>query len=64
SDEPVYLIDETAGSGFTEDGNAAMKGMVIVNFVDNNLLLVNAIGKFGELIMDPPEIRSLPANKY
>ena len=64
STEPVYLIDETAGSGFTEDGNAAMKGMVIVNFVANNDLLVNAIGKYGELIMDPPETRSLPANKY
>ena len=64
STEPVYLIDGAAGSAFAEDGNAAMKGMVIVNLVSDNYLLINAIGKSGELIMDPPETRSLPANKY
>ena len=64
STTPVYLIDGAVGSAFAEDGDAAMKGMVIVNLVDDNYLLVNAIGKYGELVMDPPETRSLPANKY
>jgi len=62
--KPVYLIDDTAGSAFTEDGDGDMKGQVIVNLVDDNYLLVNALGKSGELLMDPPEKRSLPANKY
>jgi prepilin-type N-terminal cleavage/methylation domain-containing protein len=64
STKPVYLIDQTAGSAFTEDNDETMKGMVIVNFVDDNDLIINAIGKDGKLIMDPPETRSLPANKY
>ena len=64
SDDPVYLIDATPGSGFVLTLGEAEQGRVYVNFVATNDLLVNAIGKYGDLIMDPPEIRSLPANKY
>ena len=59
----VYYIDDVAGSAFTASDETD-QGRVYVNLVDDNDLLINAFGKYGELIMDPPATRSLPANKY
>ena len=64
SGDPVYLIDAAAGSAFAEADVTTNLGRVYVNLVGENDLLVNACGKYGELIMDPPELKSLPANKY
>ena len=59
----VYYIDATAGSAFTASSETD-QGRVYVNLVGDNDLLINAFGKYGKLIMDPPATKSLPANKY
>ena len=59
----VYHIDDTVGSAFDAD-DATHQGCVSVNLVADNDLIINAIGKYGELIMTPSATKSLPANKY
>ena len=59
----VYHIDAGGASAF--DGtDPLLQGMVSVNLVSLNNLLVNARGKGGEIIMTPALTRSLPAFKY
>lgn len=63
STKTVYHIDDLDGSGFDAD-DATLQGCVSVNLIADNWLLINAIGKYGELIMLPSATHSLPANKY
>jgi prepilin-type N-terminal cleavage/methylation domain-containing protein len=63
----VYHID-SAGSVFDADPSGdvaelALRGRVSILCLADNDLLVNARGKYGELIM-VPVIRSLPASRY
>jgi hypothetical protein len=63
----VYHID-TAGSTFDGDPSGdvaelALQGHVSILFRGDNDLLVNARGKYGEIIMIPIT-RSLPASRY
>jgi prepilin-type N-terminal cleavage/methylation domain-containing protein len=62
TDNPVYRY-EGAASTFTATV-VGSQGQVDILFVEKNKLLVNARGATGELLITPPETRSLPANKY
>ena len=63
----VYHVDDTASpfdaDPTTDATQLALRGRVSILVTADNLLLVNARGKYGEIIMTPI-IHSLPANKY
>jgi len=63
--DDLYVYHHDAGGASDFDATSdTLQGMVSVNLVSDNNLLVNARGKGGELIMLPAATRSLPANKY
>ena len=62
SSEPVYTA-EAENSSFT-DPEINYQGRVACLLYAANDVWVNARGKYGELLMLPPELKSLPANKY
>ena len=63
--DDLYVYHHDAGGDSSFDATLdTLQGMVSVNLVSDNNLLINARGKGGELIMLPADTRSLPANKY
>ena len=63
--DDLYVYHHDAGGASAFDATLdTLQGMVSVNLVSDNNLLVNARGKDGEIIMLPFLTKSLPANKY
>ena len=59
---PVYVA-EGAISDFVDPVLANQGVVACILFAPNNVW-VNARGKYGEILMTPTDIKSLPANKY
>ena len=62
SSEPVYTAEGNASTFGV--ANAAYQGRVACILYDTNDVWVNARGKYGEILMTPENLKSLPANKY
>ena len=65
NDNPVFIAEGTTSDfllkGKEEGGD---QGVVALILVADNDIWVNARGKYGEILMTPTELKSLPANKY
>ena len=59
----VYFAEEDTASDFG-DPILEHQGMVVCTLFAPNDVWVNARGKYGEILMKPTAIKSLPANKY
>jgi type IV pilus assembly protein PilA len=63
SSAAVYFAEADTASDFAPKIEAH-QGMVVCTLYEANNVWVNARGKYGEILMKPTDIKSLPANKY
>ena len=60
----VFAVEALNVSDFDQSLKPTLQGMVVCMLFDTNDVWVNGRGKRGELLLNPSQLHSLPANKY